>query len=120
MSALDKLQNHPGKSALATVYLGFVLYGGIRGVVSGWKKYNKWRETRKEIDVKSDLYNPIVNTVVDVGTWTNHVVLGGVGSAVIAGTAPISVPLIRSLREIKDVEATSGRDNAIKNEKKDS
>jgi hypothetical protein len=35
-------------------------------------------------------------------------------------TAPISVPLIRSLREIKDVEATPESDNVHKNEKKDS
>ena len=74
------------KSIAIGTYVSFIVFGGFQGLLSGWSKYNQWRNTRKEIDIGSELYNPVVNTAIDMGYWTHYVVLGCIGSVVIAGT----------------------------------
>jgi len=76
------------------VYGGFVFLGFCRGTFSGCHAYYSWLKVRKPVSINYKLYEPTVNTIRDVGYWSFYTMQGGVGSALIAATAPISVPLM--------------------------
>lgn len=97
MNRLNGLTNKKAVGAAALVYGGFVAYSFFKGAWSGWDKYSRWLSTREKIKTKYDLYDPVINTCIDTGHWTFYTMQGGVGSALIGATAPISVPLLSHL-----------------------
>lgn len=87
------------------IYPGFIILGFIRGSISGLDVSLKWKSRRKMVSIGSSLYDPIINMSRDVGYIAHQMLLGGIGSAIITATAPISVPILLKWKS-KDVENT--------------
>lgn len=77
-----------------TAYTTIVLLGFINGAWQGDIQYTKWRRTRRQVTIDSELYDPIVNICRDTGYWGFNVLQGGFGSAIIVATAPVSIPMM--------------------------
>jgi hypothetical protein len=80
-----------------------VIVGGAFAVgsVKGIKKWFKWIETRKYRSIKYDAIEPIVNISCDTGVLAFNVMMAGTASALIAGTCPVSVPVLLYFAEDK-------------------
>jgi len=104
----DKLTNNKATSAAVLAYGTFVGLGFLKGVWSGWTQHSKWMETREETSIDSELYDPIVNVCVDTGYWAFYALQGGVGSALITGTCPVSIPLLTHFKGSNKESSDSG------------
>jgi hypothetical protein len=98
------MKNVPGKKAVLYTYYGVVITGGIRGMGSGYSKFNDWYSTRQPVSINSKMYDPIINTCRDSGMFGFYTLQSGLGSALIVATAPISVPLLLTIFN-KDAES---------------
>lgn len=66
------------------------VYGGLRGL---WD-WTEWLDNRNRVPVKYGPCEPIVNTARDAGFMVWNVGLSSSVSALVAATAPVSVPLL--------------------------
>lgn len=81
------------KAALYT-YGGVVAAAFLIGATKGVSQWVNWLSTRnyREISVKS--VETVVNISCDVGKLAFNVLVGGGSSAVVAASAPVSVPIL--------------------------
>ncbi len=93
-SLFDKMAGTTPGKVVCYFYGGIVAIGFIRGAFSGCEQYYKWKTTRKQVSIGSDLYDPTINVVRDAGYWGFNTLQGGFGSAIIVATAPFSVPIL--------------------------
>lgn len=75
-------------------YNSVVLIGALYGITKGFQHWINWRRTRKPIKIINKTLEPIVNNSVDAGQLGFQLLMTGLISAFVVGTAPISVPLI--------------------------
>lgn len=83
-------------------YVGIVTLGGIRGIISGTGKFEDWHCKREKVTIGSDLYDPVINTIRDSGVWGLYALQGGLGSAAIVATAPLSVPYLLNMTKVDE------------------
>lgn len=74
------------------IYTTAVVAATVYGCGSGFTQWLTTPSTRVRISNKT--LEPIVNVCISSGSLAFHVVTAGVGSMVVAATAPVSVPLI--------------------------
>ena len=79
-----------GKCAYGTVIVGAFVIGACRGLM----KWVSWMDRRAYRKIHYETLEPIVNVSCDVGKLAYDVVGCGAASAAVAGTAPVSVPIL--------------------------
>lgn len=88
---------HAGK-----VYAGIVGAASFYGGVRGFARWIDWITDREPIRINYELLDPPVNISRDAGYFAWYVGTGAAASAIVAGTAPVSVPLILTFAKKKD------------------
>lgn len=73
----------------STVVVSFVI-----GAARGFIPFFTWKASTDRLNCPIKSVEPIVNISRDVGVLVWYVLHGGIMSAVVGGTAPISVPIL--------------------------
>lgn len=98
-------------------YGGVVALSFAIGAIESIGPYFRWRRDRKYRRIRFKSVETIVNIGVDVGKFIFDTTSAGFCSAVIGGTAPVSVPLMLMFREEEQSQEQS--QEQTKEKKKD-
>ncbi|VBB18164.1 hypothetical protein YASMINEVIRUS_627 [Yasminevirus sp. GU-2018] len=87
------------KSTGALLYGSAVACAFVIGAANSFGPYFKWLHQRKYRRIRVKSVETVVNISVDVGKFVFDVSSAGISSALVAATAPVSVPILLMLRE---------------------
>ena len=106
-------------SSFFKCYLSIVGLSVVYGSVRGFFNWCKWYSDRKPLMIKYKTVEPIVNVSRDAGALAWHIGMSACGSGLVAGTAPVSVPLLMKYGADQVVEKKKNEDkNEDKNKDK--
>lgn len=80
------------------IYGGIVCMSTIYGIKKGIQKWLTWKDSRHYKKISNDTIESLIDIACDGGTLAFYSMAYGVSSAIIASTAPISIPLLHFFR----------------------
>lgn len=118
MASLTSLYNGNLVVRTAVQVYGVVVAGSfLLGSWKGFTKWLSWLKTRKYRKIAYENVETVVNITADTGKLGYNVLVAGTSSALVAATAPVSVPLL--LWKIEDTTGQAGQTAQDDSSKKD-